>query len=101
NFSPATSDSSVDIGRKDLELLQLQDQLRQNVAQSWRPPLGFPRALTAVVAVVLSPTGQIEQIQVQQSSGVAVFDASVQQALSAVPWPPAAWGRSHVLTFKQ
>lgn len=95
------SDNALELGRKDLELLELQAALRHSMTQSWRPPLGFKRALTVIVAVDINSAGTVEQLAVQQSSGAVAFDASVQQAVSTVSWPAAAWGRRHLLTFQQ
>lgn len=89
------------IGRKDLELLQLQDSLRGAVSQNWRPPLGFKRDLETIVEVFVGPAGLMEHVDIKQSSGVLVFDASVELAINQVVWPSEAWGKSHTLTFKQ
>lgn len=89
------------IGRKDLELLQLQDSLRGAVSQNWRPPLGFKRDLETVIEVFVDPAGIMERVDIKQSSGVLVFDASVELAINQVVWPAEAWGKSHTLTFKQ
>ena len=89
------------IGRKDLELLQLQDSLRGAVSQNWRPPLGFKRDLETVVEVFVDPAGVMERVDIKQSSGVLVFDVSVELAINQVVWPSEAWGKSHTLTFKQ
>lgn len=99
--SPNNSNQELAIGRKDLELLQLQDSLRDAVSQSWRPPLGFKRDLETVVEVFVDAAGVMEHVDIKQSSGILVFDASVELAINQVVWPSAAWGKSHTLTFKQ
>lgn len=99
--SNANNNSELAIGRKDLELLQLQDSLRGAVSQNWRPPLGFKRDLETVIEVFVDPAGIMERVDIKQSSGVLVFDASVELAINQVVWPAEAWGKSHTLTFKQ
>ncbi len=99
--SANNSNQELAIGRKDLELLQLQDSLRGAVSQNWRPPLGFKRDLETIVEVFVGPAGLMEHVDIKQSSGVLVFDASVELAINQVVWPSEAWGKSHTLTFKQ
>jgi outer membrane biosynthesis protein TonB len=99
--SSNNSNQELAIGRKDLELLQLQDSLRGAVSQNWRPPLGFKRDLETVVEVFVDAAGVMERVDIKQSSGVLVFDASVELAINQVVWPSEAWGKSHTLTFKQ
>lgn len=48
-----------------------------------------PREYISVVYFVITRTGQVRQVQVEQSSGIAALDRSAESAiLGAVPFPP-------------
>lgn len=64
------------------------DLIRQKVEQNWVRPLNAQKGMECVVRVRLVPGGDVIQAHVVQSSGSAVFDRSVENAVyKASPLP--------------
>ncbi len=73
-----------------LEKLAYSNALKAHVKSGWRW-MGGSEVLKAQVRVKLLPTGQIEDVRIEQSSGSGSFDDSVVRAVyksSPVPPPP-------------
>ena len=74
-----------------LEKLAYNNALKSHVKAGWRW-MGGTEELKAQVRVKILPTGQIEDVRIEQSSGNGTFDDSVVRAVykaSPVPPPPA------------
>ena len=74
-----------------LEKLAYSNALKTHVKSGWRW-MGGSEVLKAQVRVKLLPTGQIEDVRIEQGSGNSTFDDSVVRAVykaSPVPPPPA------------
>lgn len=62
--------------------------IRQRVTRNWSRPVGSAKGLTCVVQVKLVPGGEVVQARVVRSSGDAVFDRSVENAVfKSTPLP--------------
>lgn len=62
--------------------------IRQRVTNNWNRPLGAVKGLKCEVRVRLTPSGQVLLANVERSSGNAVFDRSVENAVhKAAPLP--------------
>lgn len=62
--------------------------IRQKVSRNWNRPAGTTVGLKCTVRVRLAPGGEVLQAQVVRSSGNAVFDRSVENAVyKAAPLP--------------
>ncbi|GAB4513065.1 MAG: hypothetical protein Tsb0026_17440 [Sulfuricaulis sp.] len=62
--------------------------IRQRVSQSWNRPVGVVKGLKCVVSVRLAPGGEVLSAKVVRSSGNAIFDRSVENAVyKAAPLP--------------
>jgi len=62
--------------------------IRQRVSRSWNRPVGVAKGLKCVVRVRLTPTGEVVAVNVVPSSGNALFDSSVVNAVyKAAPLP--------------
>jgi TonB family protein len=76
-------------GASPLELKRYAASLNDKISSSWKlPEMAAHRNLKTVVALKVSRTGTIEDIQIEKKSGDALFDQSVIKALrSAEPLP--------------
>jgi len=79
--------------------------IRQKVSRNWNKPPNTPSGIEAKVEVRLTPTGEVVGVRVIQSSGDAIFDRSVENAVhKASPLPiPQERGvneRFRVLTLR-
>ena len=67
--------------------------IRQKVSRNWARPPGSEKGLQCTVMVKLAPGGEVIQATVVRSSGDAVFDRSVENAVykaSPLPLPQEA-----------
>jgi len=65
--------------------------IRQKVSRSWNRPPGTAKGLQNIVRVRLVPGGEVLEATVVRSSGVPLFDRSVENAVykaSPLPLPP-------------
>ncbi len=69
-------------------IARYKDLIRQKVEQNWVRPLNTQKGMECVVKVKLVPGGDVLQARVVQTSGSAVFDRSVENAVyKASPLP--------------
>lgn len=67
--------------------------IRQAVQQNWVRPAGWTSSMECIVRVRLSPTGEVISATIVRSSGHALFDRSVENAVyksSPLPMPKDA-----------
>ncbi|HEC12228.1 MAG TPA: cell envelope integrity protein TolA [Acidiferrobacteraceae bacterium] len=70
------------------ELNRYEPLIRQRVERFWIRPPGAKTGLKAVLRVRLTPSGEVLTVRVVQSSGNAIFDRSVENAVKkATPLP--------------
>ncbi|MCW5198950.1 TonB C-terminal domain-containing protein, partial [Desulfobulbus sp. F3] len=73
-----------------MALKQYASALNEKISGSWKVPemVNANRNLKTVVALIVSKTGTIENMKIEQKSGDTLFDQSVLKALrSAEPLP--------------
>jgi colicin import membrane protein len=74
--------------RASTEVDKYRAMIRQRVSQYWAQPVGVTKGLKCVVSVRLAPRGEVLSAKVVRSSGNAVFDRSVENAVyKAAPLP--------------
>jgi colicin import membrane protein len=74
--------------RAGTEIQKYRYLLEQRVNRSWNRPVGVARGLKCEVLVKLTPGGEVLSARVERSSGNAVFDRSVENAVyKAAPLP--------------
>jgi hypothetical protein len=73
--------------------------LYENLSDQWAPPAGVPVTSQCVITVVVDKQGEVEDMLVDNSSGMMVFDLAARSALSEVEFPRFVWGKSITVTF--
>lgn len=73
--------------------------LYENLSDQWAPPAGVPAQSQCTITIVLDRDGEIDDMLVDNSSGMLVFDVAARAALSEVEFPRFAWGKSITVTF--
>lgn len=74
--------------RAGTEIQKYRYLIEQRVSRSWNRPLGAAKGLKCEVLVKLTPGGEVLSAQVTRSSGNAIFDRSVENAVyKAAPLP--------------
>ena len=62
--------------------------IQEKIQQNWLQPAGSPAGLSCIVQVSLIPGGDVAKVQIVRSSGDALFDRSVENAVhKASPMP--------------
>lgn len=89
NGMTAAAGDAAGSGASPLELKRYAASLNDKISSSWKlPEMAANRNLKTVIALKVSRTGTIEDIQIEKKSGDALFDQSVLKALrSAEPLP--------------
>jgi colicin import membrane protein len=69
-------------------MAELEGLIRQRVTRNWIRPVGVPQGLNCLVRVRLAPGGEVLAVSIVKSSGNALFDRSVENAVyKAAPLP--------------
>ena len=88
------------VGQQEMDALQMQDYIQQEMAQHWSPPAGMRKNIFCVIKITIAFDGSISAIEVEQSSGVLIFDGAAKRAASQLTPPAWAYGKEISLTFK-
>lgn len=91
----------VYVGREDLEMLQLQQSIGSEISEHWKPPRGVPRDKTCVIRMLVDWHGVVQNIIVEKTSKITMYDVCARKAVAAMKVPQAAWGKELSITFKQ
>lgn len=80
--------SQANEARAVAAMTEFEALIRQQVTRNWNQPTGVPRGLSCLVRVRLAAGGEILGVKIMQSSGNALFDRSVENAVyKAAPLP--------------
>ena len=74
--------------------------LQQELAKHWQPPVGIDRSCACAITAHIDRQGKIEDIIIDDSSGVLMFDVAARTAMLAMNLPHWTWGKSLSITFK-
>ena len=95
----AVLNEQVILGRKDMEILELQNYVRQEICNSWKPPAGLPKNLECIVKIAVDMQGKITQLNIEKSSKSLVYDLSIKRDIVKVSLPKEVWGQEILLTL--
>lgn len=90
----------VFLGRKDMEIVELEDEVKQEIKNNWRPPAGLSKNLESIVKVGIDLNGKINDFKIEKSSKSIAFDMSIRRDIYKNSWPKKLWGKQITLTFK-
>jgi colicin import membrane protein len=80
--------TAASAARAGTEIEKYRYLIEQRVSRSWNRPVGVAKGLKCEVHVRLTPSGEVLSANVVRSSGNAVFDRSVENAVyKAAPLP--------------
>ena len=106
NISLAATPSNADnqnvlyVGQQEMDALQMQDYIQQEMAQHWSPPAGMRKNISCIIKVMIGFDGAVTKIDVEESSGVLIFDGAAKRAAAQLTPPQWALGKEIILTFK-
>lgn len=73
--------------------------LSRAIARSWHPPHGLAEDLSSVLAVHLRADGSVEDVEIEEKSGVLAYDMAARGALWRVNYPRDFWGKTIAISF--
>lgn len=73
--------------------------LYQEIASHWTPPPGVPADCTCSITIAIDQKGNVIHMNVDNSSGMLMYDLAARAALSELQVPRFAWSRSITITF--
>lgn len=86
---------------RETEALRCGAQLQKELVQQWHPPVGVSPDCTCNISFFVNKQGKIENLKMEKSSGVMMFDISARQALFSMKMPQWTYGKPLVISFKQ
>lgn len=86
------------VGRDDLELMALSNQVKESLLQQWKRPTNIPFDSCCQVRVIIDKKGGKEMI-VEKSSHALMLDIAVRNFLTQYEFPEQAWDKEFVINF--
>ncbi len=93
------SEGPITIGMQEFEELSSYQEVQEELAQSWHPPLGLRVKNSCIVLVTINDQGRVEQLDLEQSSGALAYDQAARMAVRRTTFPKSVWHRQIRLHF--
>lgn len=87
------------LGQQELEELQRYQEVQECMAPHWSPPIGLRVAKACVLLITVNAKGIIEQLVIEQPSGVLAYDMAARMAVHKTNLPASVWGQQIRLHF--
>ncbi len=97
-LAQAVPNDAIYVGQLEYDALKLQDALQGEVERCWQSPPGL-QDISCEIKVVLDFNGKPHAIDIQNSSGVLMYDLSARGAVQSIAFPNFAWGKEITITF--
>ncbi len=81
----------------DIEVHRL---LTEALTQAWHPPVGVPAHIECQALLTVDWQGNLASYTLTQTSGIMIYDVSVEEGIKALTFPRAVWGKTIELIFK-
>ncbi len=89
------------VGAQDLEMIEIQDQIKHQVMQHYKPPVGIAKKAICELAVVVGPDGKGQRVTVKKSSGSLANDMCARAALLKIKFPKEVIGQEIIVELGQ
>lgn len=103
NQEAATGDEAgtgpLVLGQQEVEQLQRYQEVQERISPHWRPPLGIRVVQACVLLVTINALGAVEQMVVEQSSGVLAYDMAARMAVYRAQFPDSVKNQQVRLHF--
>lgn len=73
--------------------------LSRAIGRNWRPPNGLVDDVSSKLQVSLKPNGVIDEVIIEEKSGVLAYDMAARGALWRVDYPREFWGKTIAISF--
>ena len=88
------------MNKEEHDAYVMQEQIQQEVARTWRPPLGVAPGTQCIVTICVTWQGVIESCTIKEPSGILMFDMSVRASLKDMRMPRSSYGKEIMLTYR-
>lgn len=85
---------------RELEAMQQFQELQQEMARCWHPPVGIAAHVFCQIAVSYDWDGKLVSMEMVKPSGILMFDVSSRNAVSQMEAPKFVRGKTFTITFK-
>lgn len=75
------------IGSLDLEMMQIKEQIQNQIAQYYKPPVGMSKKTVCEFSIVVGFDGKAHRVVIKKSSGSIAHDICARAALLKVIFP--------------
>lgn len=97
----AATSQSVHVGQREYDALLVQQEIQQEVQRCWQAPIGISPHTQCKISVCVCPKGKVVRMNIEESSGILLYDAQAQQSIYVMQFPRATWGKEVIVYFKQ
>ncbi len=94
------SQEIVYVTQKELDVLQLQQQLKEAIEAVWTSPFGMAEDVVCEVLIVIGWDGNIVERSLTQPTDIYIYDRAVEEALDKLTFPQQLWGKTIAIAFK-
>ncbi len=106
NTIPVTAENKVPdkkqtlqlVGRDDLEIMALSNQVKETILSQWKRPTNIPLESVCQVRVIIDKNGS-KEIIIEKSSQALMLDIAVRNFLTHYEFPNQAWDKEFVINF--
>lgn len=89
------------VGSHDLEMLAMQDEIKRQVGQHYKPPVGISKKAICELAVLVGPDGKAQRVTVKKGSGSMANDLCARAALLKITFPKKVFGKEIIVELGQ
>lgn len=93
-------DDFVYVTQEEFESLKLGTVLQEAITNTWSPPPGIDVNVECLVKITINNEGKILETIFEKTSGIRLYDVTVERALPMIAFPVPFWGKSFTLCFK-
>lgn len=98
-LSPSEAIEEIVVGQQEYEMMQLYQEIHDELSGHWHPPAGLVPEKHVILLVSLGEKGVVDELIVEQPSGILVYDMAARMAVSKTQFPKNIWGQQIRLHF--
>lgn len=83
-----------------IEAYRQQELLHQELVKHWRPPAGIEKSAQCQITFTVGWNGAIQSFNIDNSSGILIYDIAARSALHAMPMPDWTKGKTFTILFR-
>ncbi|MBP9765586.1 hypothetical protein KBD08_04610 [Candidatus Babeliales bacterium] len=87
------------VGYEQLDECVISSKLQQAIVQVWTSPVGMQEGISCTLKVTVSSQGTADNVVVQQSSGIFVYDSCARTALLQTEYPQEVWNKKIIIAL--